>query len=108
MPEQIREALIIFNALAGRARRARRSLERAQKVLARGGIESEIAFTDGEGTGAELARQAGPDRRQLVITCGGDGTLNEVANGLAKSQVPLAVLPAGTGNILAKELSVPW
>jgi diacylglycerol kinase (ATP) len=108
MTEGIREALIIFNALAGRARRARRLLERAQKALARGGIESEIAFIDGEGSGAELARQAVRQGRQLVITCGGDGTLNEVANGLAKSQVPLAVLPAGTGNILAKELSLPW
>ncbi len=43
-----------------------------------------------------------------MIACGGDGTLNEVVNGLARSHVPLAVLPAGTGNMLAKELNLPW
>lgn len=48
----------------------------------------------------------------MVIACGGDGTLNEVVNGLAAQQnghrVPLALLPGGTANILAKELDIPW
>ena len=44
----------------------------------------------------------------MVIACGGDGTINEVVNGLAGSQVPMALLPAGTANILAKELGIPW
>jgi diacylglycerol kinase family enzyme len=47
-----------------------------------------------------------------VIACGGDGTLNEIVNGLATQQnghrVPLALLPGGTANILAKELGLPW
>jgi len=47
-----------------------------------------------------------------VIACGGDGTLNEVVNGLATQQnghrVPLALLPGGTANVLAKELDLPW
>ncbi len=48
----------------------------------------------------------------MVIACGGDGTLNEVVNGLADAQnghrVPLALLPGGTANVLAKELNLPW
>ena len=44
----------------------------------------------------------------MVIACGGDGTINEIINGLAGSQVPMALLPAGTANILAKELGIPW
>src|ERR1700693_900717 len=55
-----------------------------------------------------MARRAVEESRQLVIVCGGDGTGNEVVNGLACSQVPLAVLPAGTANVLAKELGLPW
>ena len=58
-------------------------------------------------------RNAQPSEgRQLVIACGGDGTLNEVVNGLADAQnghrVPLALLPGGTANVLAKELNLPW
>lgn len=44
----------------------------------------------------------------MVVVCGGDGTINEVVNGIAGTDAPLAVLPAGTANILAKELRVPW
>jgi diacylglycerol kinase family enzyme len=47
-------------------------------------------------------------RRGMVIACGGDGTVNEIINGLAGSAVPMALLPAGTANILAKELRIPW
>jgi diacylglycerol kinase (ATP) len=107
--ESIRDALLIFNPTAGRARGVRSgALERARKVLARQGIESELAPTDGPGSAPGLARQAVREQRQIVIVCGGDGTLNEVVNGLAGSSVPLALLPAGTANVFAKELGLPW
>lgn len=107
--EPIRDALLIFNPTAGRSRGVRSgALERARKVLARQGIDSELAPTDGPGSAPGLARRAVRDRRQLVIVCGGDGTLNEVVNGLAGSLVPLALLPAGTANVFAKELGLPW
>ncbi len=43
----------------------------------------------------------------LVIACGGDGTINEVINGMTPSPIPLAILPGGTANIIAKELGLP-
>jgi diacylglycerol kinase (ATP) len=59
-----------------------------------------------------MAQRANSERRDLVVACGGDGTLNEVVNGLAGPsnghRVSLALLPAGTANIFAKELSLPW
>jgi len=54
-----------------------------------------------------LARKAVCAGCDLVVACGGDGTINEVVSGMAGSQVPLLVIPAGTANVLAKEISLP-
>jgi len=110
---ELRNALLIHNPNAGGGGEARRKeLDAARKILATGGIEADIAETAGPGDATEIALRAGKDGRQLVIACGGDGTLNEVVNGLARQQnghrVPLALLPGGTANILAKELTLPW
>lgn len=105
----IRDAVIIYNPTAGRGRHRRRTqLERAQSILKQAGILTELEATTGPGSATEQARTAVADGRQLVIGCGGDGTINEIVNGLARSQVPLGVLPGGTANVLVKELSLPW
>ena len=109
MLEGIRSALLILNPQAGRARKLLgEPIARIQRILAGQGIETELALTNAPGAAEEIARAAVQNRTQLVIVCGGDGTLNAVVNGLAGSHVPLALLPAGTANILAKELSMPW
>jgi diacylglycerol kinase family enzyme len=82
-------------------------LDRVRKIFAAHGIESEVARTDTPEAAEEAARGSVRQGRDLVIACGGDGTLNAVINGLAGSQVPMALLPAGTANILAKELHLP-
>jgi len=110
---ELRNALLIHNPNAGGGGKGRRKeLDVARKILATGGIEADLAETTGPGDATEIALRAGNEGRQLVIACGGDGTLNEVVNGLARQQnghrVPLALLPGGTANILAKELTLPW
>ncbi|MFY9583838.1 MAG: diacylglycerol kinase family protein [Candidatus Acidiferrales bacterium] len=106
---EIRDAVIIHNPLAGHGRKQRaQQLEVARRILTGAGIEAELLATAETGAATALARQAVEQGRQLVIVCGGDGTVNETVNGLAGSQVPLAVLPAGTANVLAKELGIPW
>ena len=55
----------------------------------------------------ELARAAVENGADVVLACGGDGTINEVINGLAGSPVPFGILPGGTANILARELRLP-
>jgi diacylglycerol kinase (ATP) len=106
-------AVLIHNPNAGSGGNARRRvLDEARRVLAANGIVAELAETTGPGHATEIAQLATREQRQLVIACGGDGTLNEVVNGLAGAQnghrVPLALLPGGTANILAKELNLPW
>jgi diacylglycerol kinase (ATP) len=104
---KIRNAVLIVNPTAGGGR-AIRKLEEARRVFRDGGIETELQSTTAAGEATAMARRAVDESREMVIVCGGDGTVNEVVNGLACSQVPLAVLPAGTANVLAKELSLPW
>jgi len=105
----IRNAVVIYNPVAGLHRERRlRQLLAAQNILHQARIEAELQATTGRGSATHLARQAVEQGRQLVIVCGGDGTINEAVNGLAGSPVPLAVLPAGTANVLAKELKLPW
>lgn len=107
--ESIRDAVIIFNPAAGRLRHGRmRRLLAAVDVLKDAGIQAELRATDAPGSAKSLARAAVAQGRQLAIACGGDGTLNEVVNGIAGSQVPLALLPGGTANVLAKELRLSW
>ena len=108
MAEPTRDALLIVNPRAGRARALLSGgLDRVQRILAAQGIHADVARTDTSDAAEEAARGAIQQNKDLVIACGGDGTLNAVVNGLAGSQVPLALLPAGTANILAKELSLP-
>lgn len=109
----LHNALLIHNPNAGGGGAARRSkLEEARRILGRRGIAATLAETTAPGEAIEIARRAGGEGRDLVIACGGDGTVNEVVNGLAGAQnghrVPLALLPAGTANVLAKELELSW
>jgi diacylglycerol kinase (ATP) len=113
MTSGLQNALLIHNPNAGHgAARRRALLDEARTIFAASGIEAELAETKGPGDATEIARRATVERRQLVIACGGDGTLNEVVNGLAGHsnghRVPLALLPAGTANVFAKELMLPW
>ncbi|HUL16640.1 MAG TPA: diacylglycerol kinase family protein [Terriglobales bacterium] len=110
---ELHNALLIHNPNAGSGGEARRrELDTARRIFADRGIEVTLAETRGPGEATEMAARASEEGRQLVIACGGDGTLNEIVNGLAGQQngqrVPLALLPAGTANVLAKELDLSW
>src|SRR5260221_3233539 len=89
----------------------RRLIDEARQFLSQNGIQAELAETTGPGHATEIAQKATRDGRELVIACGGDGTLNEVVNRLATAQnghrVPLARFPAGTANILSQEPNLP-
>jgi YegS/Rv2252/BmrU family lipid kinase len=96
---------LIANPTSGSA--SKRKLERAVSLIRDAGREVEVLYTQCRGDGMRLAREAAGMGASLVIAAGGDGTFNEVANGLAGSDVPMALLPAGTTNVLAKEFDLP-
>jgi diacylglycerol kinase (ATP) len=81
-------------------------LGRATGALGRAGIAPRLMPTDAAGHATELAQAAVAEGADLVIVLGGDGTINEVVNGLVHSGVPLGVLPGGTANVLATELGL--
>ncbi len=62
--------------------------------------------TKGPRSAAEVASRCVSQGSDLILTLGGDGTVNEVMNGMVHSPVPLAVLPGGTANVLANELGL--
>jgi len=113
MTSDLQNALLIHNPNAGNGGHGRRrQIDQARHIFATRGIDADLAETTGPGHATEIAERAAKENRGLVIACGGDGTLNEIVNGLAAHQnghrVPLALLPGGTANILAKELELPW
>jgi YegS/Rv2252/BmrU family lipid kinase len=98
--------MIIFNPAAGR-RRAQ-LLWRVLDVMATNGVRLEIAETRCAGHATELARDAAQRGKRLVVAAGGDGTIAEVANGLAGSSCRLGIIPLGTANVMAHELKLPF
>jgi YegS/Rv2252/BmrU family lipid kinase len=75
-------------------------------ILRREGVDVCAVITDGPGSAANIARKCVYDGADLILVAGGDGTVNEVVNGMALSDVPLGVLPCGTANVLASELGL--
>ena len=97
--------LIVFNPAAGSGRSRR--LSHALAALRARGLRPELAETRGPGDAARLARDAAGRGVAVVVAAGGDGTIAEVASGLAGSAAVLGILPLGTANVLALELGVP-
>jgi diacylglycerol kinase (ATP) len=81
-------------------------LHGAVGLLAKGGMAVEAVPTRGAGTAGQIARDAVEHGADLILVAGGDGTINEVVNGMVHSEVPLGILPAGTANVLANELRI--
>ena len=104
----MKNATLIYNPVAGGLSRHReRQVREAAAALATQGIAAKVVPTTGPNTAVELARTAAAQGDELVLVCGGDGTINEVINGLAQTPTTLGILPGGTANIFAKELGLP-
>lgn len=98
--------LAIVNPAAGRGAGAK-LVPSLARTLADAGIRAEIERSPGRGEGARLAAAAVEDGYDVVLAVGGDGTVNEVANGMVGSRSVLATYPVGMGNDFARGLGYP-
>ena len=100
---------LISNPNAGRGGQWRAAqIERFCALLRARGIEVEVATTSAPGDATRLATEAAQGGIEEVIVSGGDGTINEALQGLVGTRVRLGIWPAGTANVLARELGLPF
>lgn len=100
------KAALIMNPAAGKGKPLAVQ-NRIEETLQNHGIDCEILLTCKTGDAVTLARDAAAQGHRLVIAAGGDGTVNEVVNGIAGTGATLGILPVGTVNVLARELKIP-
>lgn len=72
-----------------------------------GRYEVEAVMTEAQNHATEIGREATGGGYDVVVAFGGDGTLNEVANGLAGTDIPVSVLPGGSTNVVCRSLGIP-
>lgn len=97
--------ILIANPVARNA--SEQKIQKAATLLRSAGHEVHVRLTQQKGDAEGWAREAAKDGAPLVIAAGGDGTFNEVINGIANTGTAMAIVPLGTTNVLAKELGVP-
>lgn len=95
---------VVINPASGRDQPILRTINFACNTA---GIDWDVFITKKSGDGRRLAEQAAEAGVNRVLVYGGDGTVMEVASGLLGSDIPLAILPGGTANVLAIDLGIP-
>lgn len=99
-----RRVIVIYNPAAGRSRRGR--LNAVIDALRHLDCDLELRETNAPGHAEQIAREIDPHTVDILVAAGGDGTVNEVVNGLRGKSVALAVIPLGTANVLADEVGL--
>jgi diacylglycerol kinase (ATP) len=107
----VHKAFLIYNPASGRRRKKRKqAIAAVEEVLQAAGVEVETCATTHLGSAIEQVQEAVARGFDTVVACGGDGTANEVLNGIMQSpggDVALGLLPLGSGNLLASDLGLP-
>lgn len=106
----MRTAAIVVNPISGSSSRSR-ALDEFRATLEAGGVAAKMRPTRGPGDGATIAAEEAALGTDVIVAAGGDGTVNDVARGLAGIAGPapaLAILPRGTSNLVARDLGLPF
>jgi YegS/Rv2252/BmrU family lipid kinase len=104
----MRKALVLYNPASGNQQAQRKAaVESVLEVLRAAGLEVRASQTGSSAEATAQARAAVTEGSDVIFACGGDGTVHDILQGMAGSQVPLAIIPLGTANALAHDLGVP-
>ncbi|HZS03813.1 MAG TPA: diacylglycerol kinase family protein [Blastocatellia bacterium] len=103
---QIKRASLIYNPCAGSLHGDLGVIHQLESELRARGVMVDPHATTCGGDATRLAHEAVAQNYDALIACGGDGTINEVAQVLAGTQTTLAVFPCGTANVFAKDLGL--
>ena len=101
--------LLIVNPKSG-ANAAKTVVPKLEEFFLGHNVETEIYYTKHSGDATRRARYAVSSKKayDAIVACGGDGTVNEVVNGIADSHQALGIIPLGTENVLATEFDIPF
>jgi YegS/Rv2252/BmrU family lipid kinase len=103
--QSLRRIVVIYNPAAGH--RHKQSLVETLGILREARHEAVVLATERSGDAERFAATIDRSRFDVVVAAGGDGTINEVVNGLTARAPPLAIMPLGTANVFAREIAAP-
>lgn len=103
-------ATVIVNPIAGpgRSRTIGACVDLAKSVFAAHNYDAEVRITTGPDDANRFAQEAVANHADVVVAWGGDGTVNGAAAGVSGTGIPLAIIPGGSGNGLARDLTLPF
>lgn len=101
-----KKILLIINKFAGHGQKKEKKINNVISLLQKHFGRVEFKYTEFPGHATELAAQAVSSGFDIVVAVGGDGTVNEVAQGLVGTSKTMGILPVGSGNGLARELGI--
>ena len=104
------KATVIVNPIAGagKSKTIGARVDLAKSVLSEYQYEADIRITAGPNDANRFSTEAVAAQSNVVVVWGGDGTVNGAAAGVAGTGIPLAIVPGGSGNGLARDLAVPF
>jgi len=103
----MQKAVLLYNPHSGRRRNLVTAVERGAAVLREYCVEVTVVATLSAAEAGQQARIAVAQGCDTVFACGGDGTIQDVAQGLVGTSAALAIIPLGTANVLAHDLGIP-
>lgn len=102
----MKHAMLVMNPRSGKGK-APLIEQLAERIALEHGYDLDVRMVERHGHGTELAKEAVSKGMAMVVSAGGDGTLNSIATGLIGTKVPLGIIPLGSGNGYARSLELP-